>query len=79
VCISSGRLSDFPLHSQWMNFVDMFNLNKQYSMSDSGSSGEQIGEIWNAILQVSQESKVDPRLILAVVIQEVCTQRFAFL
>lgn len=67
----SGKLADYPSIDQWMNFEDMFNLNKDVTMNGSGSSGEQIGEIWNAIVQVSQESKVDARLILAVIIQEV--------
>ena len=75
---SSGKLSDYPPHDQWMNFVDMFELNNRVTMSGSGSTAEQIQEIRNAIIQVSLESRVDPRLILAVIIQEVCRQRFAY-
>lgn len=36
-----------------------------------GDSGEQIGQIWNAIQQVAEASLVDHRFILATIIQEV--------
>lgn len=36
-----------------------------------GDSGEQIGQIWNAIQQVAQTSLVDHRFILATILQEV--------
>lgn len=39
-------------------------------------TGEQQGEIYNAIVSVSQQSKVDARLILATIIQEVSTLGF---
>lgn len=60
-----------------MNFYDMFNLNQQQAMRWTGDSthgtdtGEQQGEIYNAIVQVSVNSKVDARLILGTIIQEV--------
>jgi len=69
----SGYLQDYPPHSQWMNFYTMFNLNQQHAMAWTGSppdTGEQQGEIYNAIVSVSQAAKVDARLILAVIIQE---------
>ena len=37
----------------------------------AGDSGEQIGQIWNAIQQVAESSLVDHRFILATIIQEV--------
>lgn len=37
----------------------------------AGDSGEQIGQIWNAIQQVAESSLVDHRYILATIIQEV--------
>ncbi|KAL7899944.1 hypothetical protein HDV63DRAFT_416638 [Trichoderma sp. SZMC 28014] len=36
----------------------------------SGDSGEQIGQIWNAIQQIAQTSLVDHRYILATIMQE---------
>jgi hypothetical protein len=37
----------------------------------AGDSGEQIGQIWNAIQQVAEASLVDHRYILATILQEV--------
>lgn len=48
-----------------------FTLNQQTGMAGSGDTAEQQGEIYNSIVQVSQESFVDARLILAVIMQEV--------
>jgi glucan 1,3-beta-glucosidase len=53
-----------------MNFYSMFNLNQQDSMA-SEESGPIQGAIWNAIVQVSANSKVDARFILAIIMQEV--------
>lgn len=39
-------------------------------MASVGDSGPEQGAIWNAIVTVSQESFVDARLILAVIMQE---------
>jgi hypothetical protein len=38
---------------------------------DAGDSGEQIGQIWNAIQQIAETSLVDHRFILATILQEV--------
>ncbi len=53
-----------------MNFELAFNLAQSVNMNLE-ESGEIQGEIWNAILSVSAASKVDARLILAVIMQEV--------
>jgi glucan 1,3-beta-glucosidase len=53
-----------------MNFYAMFDLNQQDSM-DYEESGPIQGDIWNAIVQVSADSKVDARFILAIIMQEV--------
>ena len=67
----SGPASSFPPKSQWMNFAAMFNLNQQDSLVPVGDSGPEQGAIYNAIVSVSKASKVDARVILAVIIQEV--------
>lgn len=54
-----------------VQFSQMFNRNQQTQMAFTPDSGEQQGEIWNAVLQISQQSKVDARLIMAVIMQEV--------
>ena len=48
-----------------------FHMNQQYGLAVVGDSADEQGRIYNAIVQVSKESKVDARLILAVIMQEV--------
>jgi hypothetical protein len=60
-----------------MGFTAMFNLNQQTSMV-LVESGPIQGAIWNAIVEVSAAAKVDPRLILAVVMQEVWHNLYPF-
>lgn len=67
----NGPASNFPPFENWMNYTQMFDLNQATSMSLE-ESGPIQGDIWNAILEVSAASLVDPRLILAVIMQEVC-------
>jgi len=55
-----------------MSFEAMFARNKQYSLLPIGDTPAEATAIYNAIVAVSQEAKVDARVILAVVIQE-CT------
>jgi glucan 1,3-beta-glucosidase len=62
--------ANYPPFSHWMGFTAMFDLNQQTSMAQV-ESGPIQGDIWNAIVAVSVASKVDPRLILAIVMQEV--------
>ncbi|RPB00878.1 hypothetical protein L873DRAFT_1736036 [Choiromyces venosus 120613-1] len=64
-----GIKENFPPIGNWMNFYDMFNLNQRTSMV-SHDSGQEQGAIYDAIVKVSQEAKVDARLILAVIMQE---------
>ena len=59
-----------------MNFYDMFDLNQQDSMVYE-ESGPIQGDIWNAIVQVSADSKVDARFILAIIMQEVFSPPFS--
>jgi glucan 1,3-beta-glucosidase len=65
----SGGASNFPEVSNWMGFQDMFDLNQATSLSVE-ESGPIQGQLWNAILEVSQDSMIDPRLILAIIMQE---------
>ena len=53
-----------------MNFYDMFDLNQNDQMVYE-ESGPIQGDIWNAIVSVSQNSRVDARFILAIIMQEV--------
>ncbi|KZF25135.1 hypothetical protein L228DRAFT_243927 [Xylona heveae TC161] len=65
----SGPASNFPDYPQWMDYTQMFDLNQRVSLSQL-ESGPIQGNIWDAIQTVSSESMVDPRLILAVIMQE---------
>lgn len=53
-----------------MNFYDMFDLNQKDSLVLE-ESGPLQGDLWNAIVQVAANSKVDARFILAIIMQEV--------
>ena len=53
-----------------MNFYDMFDLNQDDSL-DSEESGPIQGQLYDAIVQISEASKVDARVILGVIMQEV--------
>ena len=65
-----GIKENFPPFGNWMNYHDMFERN-QFTTMVKYDSGPEQGAIYNAILQAAQESKVDARLILAVIMQEV--------
>lgn len=65
----NGPASNFPPFQNWMNFYDMFDRNQQDSMAQE-ESGPIQGQIYNAIVQISQASNVDARFILAVIMQE---------
>lgn len=48
----------------------MFDLNQQDSLN-SEESGAIQGDLYNAIVQVSENAQVDARFILAIIMQEV--------
>jgi hypothetical protein len=74
----SGGWQSYPDQSKWVSFSSMWNANK--AAMTSGCSGlgvtpentaGQVGQVYNSILQVSAASLVDPRFILAIILQEV--------
>jgi len=73
-----GSFEGFPASDKWIEFDDMWNqgLDVMFNSCENnpstapGDTGEQAGQIWNAIQQVSQASLVDHRFILAVIMQE---------
>ncbi|KAF8306418.1 hypothetical protein DL93DRAFT_218093 [Clavulina sp. PMI_390] len=65
----AGTVAGMPAHANWMNFNDMWARNKQISLGNFDTAA-QITQIHDAIVTVSKESKVDARLILAVIMQE---------
>lgn len=46
-------------------------MNQKYGLAATGDTSAEQNDIYNSIISVSQESFVDARLILAVIMQEV--------
>ena len=55
--------------NDWMSFNALWKLNEP--TLQLSNTAEQNKHIYEAIIQVSQESKVDARIILALIMQEV--------
>jgi hypothetical protein len=67
----SGPASNFPARSSWISFNAMWALQTQDALTPIGDSAAEQQAIYNAILNVSSNAKIDPRVILAVIIDEV--------
>jgi hypothetical protein len=64
----SGPASNFPGIETWKDFDTLFNINKP-EMLQTGDSGEDVGRIYNAILQAAKIG-VEERVILCIIMQE---------
>ena len=69
VCFK-GPASNFPAMSTWMNFNSMWNFQVGNALKPIGDNSSEIQAIYDGILSVSKISKVDPRVILSVIILE---------
>jgi len=65
----SGPASNFPAQDTWLDFVTLFNRNKQ-NMLNTGDVGEDVGRIFNAINDAAAAIGVEERVILAIILQE---------
>ncbi|KAF2170466.1 hypothetical protein M409DRAFT_19287 [Zasmidium cellare ATCC 36951] len=72
-----GTASNFPNHTLWISFEDMWNNNVNNIQQSCGwlkygadDSDKEIQDIYNAIQDRANASLVDHRLILALVLQE---------
>ncbi|KAK7987251.1 hypothetical protein PG988_002239 [Apiospora saccharicola] len=65
----SGPWQNFPSMSSWLTFDQMFGAN-QNSMSQSGSTWDDIGRINVAIRNAAASIGVDERVILGIIMQE---------
>lgn len=72
-----GPEAGWPAKSDWVSFRAMFDNNKAIMFGSCGwngwgadDSGEEVGQIYNAIQKVALETGVDHRFILATIIQE---------
>lgn len=67
-----GVLSSYPGIDRWLPFEKLWHDTQDSISKQNGGDQNLVGYIHDAILKVSSESKVDARLILATVMQEVC-------
>lgn len=69
-----GGPSNFPPISKWMNFEAMWSLNQRDYMNVKPQDTPAVqAAIKHAVIYISQCARVDPRVILAVMMQEVRT------
>ncbi|KAE7996963.1 hypothetical protein FH972_001639 [Carpinus fangiana] len=66
-----GPSTNFPARSTWMNFNAMFSLQQKINLQAKDNSTE-ISNILSSIKSISASAKVDARVILGVIIIEVC-------
>ena len=64
-----GVVNAYPRMNEWLSFNALYKLNEP--TLQLSNTAEQNRYIYDAIVQVSQESKVDARIILALIMQEV--------
>lgn len=64
----SGPASSFPPMSSWATFETIFNNNKT-SMFATGDTSNDVGYIWNAVLEAAKVG-VEERVIFCIVMQE---------
>lgn len=55
--------------STWKDFTTIFNLNKP-EMLQTGDTGEDVGRIWNAVLDAAKNIGVEERVIFCIIMQE---------
>lgn len=73
---SGNPSSGWPTMDDWMSFEDMFSANKPTIMtsctefSEQNNSEQETADLKSAILSTGTSNGVDPRFILAVVMQE---------
>lgn len=66
-----GIPSAYPKFSQWLSFNKLWSNNLADITNNNGGNTQIVGWIKSSILSVAQASNVDPRMILAIVLQEV--------
>lgn len=52
--------------NQWKSFEEIFNINKA-EMLQTGNTGEDVGRIWNAVLDAAKNIGVEERVIFCIV------------
>ena len=66
----AGTWKNFPPPAQWISFSSLWQFQVNNALKPIGDNSSEIQAIYDGIVQVSQVSKIDARVILAVIIQE---------
>lgn len=66
-----GDISKYPTKDEWLSFDALWDMNKDTILSSNNGNVDIQHYIRDATLQVAEESNVNPRLILSVIMQEV--------
>ena len=66
----SGSAANFPPLTQWASFNDLWNFQVTNAFAASGDSSSDIQDLKSSILSTSRAAKVDPRVILGIILQE---------
>lgn len=67
-----GDVSSYPIIDEWLSFDTLWDINKEAILSDNNGNADIQRYIRQSIIRVAGESNVNPCLILAAVMQEVC-------
>ncbi|KAF7194508.1 hypothetical protein HII31_04177 [Pseudocercospora fuligena] len=65
-----GTIADYPSPTHWLPFSELWNINREQILSSNGGNTYLQHYVHQAILNVSRESNIDARLILALVMGE---------
>lgn len=65
-----GDIGNYPAESSWLSWEDLWEVNREQVLSSNGGDIYLQHYIHEAILQVSLESDIDARLVLALTMQE---------
>ncbi|MCJ1324610.1 hypothetical protein MMC10_001272 [Thelotrema lepadinum] len=66
----SGSADSFPPMSQWASFNALWAFQVKNALSPIGDTNQEIQAMQQAVVTVGQAAQVDPRVILAVILQE---------
>ncbi|KAJ9626945.1 hypothetical protein H2203_003402 [Taxawa tesnikishii (nom. ined.)] len=65
-----GDVSKYPSIAQWLSFNELWNINSPHITARNNGNMQYTQNIHDSIMKISQESNVDARVILAMIMQE---------
>jgi len=72
----TGQPASFPKMSSWLSFDQLWSINEKVISGSNNGKTEIVDAIKNAITTNAKENNFDPRVVLAIAIQEVCVLSF---